>query len=599
MKPAPLKPGPIKPIIAADDMLSRSLADPPAWLRPAILVLFAILLMACFSTEVTDSDTWLHLETGKYVVEHHRIPIPDPFSFTTYLGNPRPGEETVRAFNLTHSWLGQTIVYLAYAAGGFGGMVLLRALLMTSFCALAGWWTLRRSQGFYRALAAAAVTAFIASYFASDRPYQITYLLIMVTILILETRRWLWLLPPLFLFWANCHGGFFMGFVVLAVYCTESLWQRFRGTPLHGTVPHDEARHDDRRLWMVTAICVPAAFLNPNGFLTLYILTAYRQSGLTGTIYEWQRPQLWPPTFLNLLLLAAAVVLVWQRRRTRPADWLLLALFGAAYLSAVRNTNLLGLVAPMLVASYLPGHLKWKRTLPAWTDWAVAVLLVAAIAGPFARGRAFQMRYAEWEYPAGAADFLLAHHITQPMFNSFEQGGYLVWRCWPFERDFIDGRGLNEAVFADYQRMTMYRPGTRELLDRYGIQVVLLNAFEVNSGIAYVLPLALADPAEKEWKMIFADAGGTVFMRNPPPGVPPLPSPEIFAGMEAQCQAIFDHDPARPRCARTLGHMFSRLGDVVRARRWMGMYLDRRVDQIPADDDFYRQISGSRQSTGQ
>ncbi|MCX6632522.1 MAG: hypothetical protein NTW28_33375, partial [Candidatus Solibacter sp.] len=63
----------------------------PNWLRPAILALAAILLMACFSTEVADSDTWLHLETGKYVVEHQRIPNPDPFSFTTYLGKPLPG----------------------------------------------------------------------------------------------------------------------------------------------------------------------------------------------------------------------------------------------------------------------------------------------------------------------------------------------------------------------------------------------------------------------------------------------------------------------------------------------------------------------------
>ena len=229
--------------------------------------------MACFSTEVADSDTWLHLETGKYLVEHHQIPIPDPFSFTTYLGKPLPGEETVRAFNLTHEWLAQTIMYLAYAAGGFGGMVLLRAFLMTAFCALVGLWAYRRSQSFYRALAAAFVTAFIASYFSSDRPYQITYVLIVATILILEYRRWMWLLPPLFLFWANCHGGFFMGFVVLGAYCAESLWQRLRGKPEAG----------ERRLWLVTAVCVPAAFLNPNGFLTLYILLAYNQSSLTST----------------------------------------------------------------------------------------------------------------------------------------------------------------------------------------------------------------------------------------------------------------------------------------------------------------------------
>ena len=78
------------------DMPSSPPAALPNWLRPAIVALAAILLMACFSTEVADSDTWLHLETGKYVVEHHQIPNPDPFSFTTYLGKPLPGEETVQ-----------------------------------------------------------------------------------------------------------------------------------------------------------------------------------------------------------------------------------------------------------------------------------------------------------------------------------------------------------------------------------------------------------------------------------------------------------------------------------------------------------------------
>ena len=79
------------------------------------------------------------------------------------------------------------------------------------------------------------------------------------------------------------------------------------------------------------------------------------------------------------------------------------------------------------------------------------------------------------------------------------------------------------------------------LLDRYGIQVVVMNAFESNSGSTYVLPLALADPSEKEWKMVFADAGAIVFMRQPPPGVQPLPPERIFASMEAQCQATLNN----------------------------------------------------------
>jgi hypothetical protein len=69
-------------------------------------------------------------------------------------------------------------------------------------------------------------------------------------------------------------------------------------------------------------------------------------------------------------------------------------------------------------------------------------------------------------------------------------------------------------------------------------------------------------------------------MRTPPAGVQPLPSEQIFAGMEAQCQAIVDHDPARLNCSRSLSHLFTRLGDAARARRW---------------EDKYRSLGGSEQ----
>ena len=62
-------------------------------------------------------------------------------------------------------------------------------------------------------------------------------------------------------------------------------------------------------------------------------------------------------------------------------------------------------------------------------------------------GNAFQLRAAEWRYPAGAADFLLAHHVAGPIFNTYEYGGYLIWRLWPEQRVFIDGRSLSESLF--------------------------------------------------------------------------------------------------------------------------------------------------------
>jgi hypothetical protein len=51
---------------------------------------------------------------------------------------------------------------------------------------------------------------------------------------ILERRRWMWALVPIFIFWANCHGGYFMGWVMMGAYCGEALLQRLRKQPVEG-----------------------------------------------------------------------------------------------------------------------------------------------------------------------------------------------------------------------------------------------------------------------------------------------------------------------------------------------------------------------------
>src|SRR5437899_9948612 len=109
---------------------------PPApWLRYAVLALTVFALSALFTGEAGDADTWIHLATGQWMVANHRLPIPDPFAWTTYLGHSMyPAEYATRDLNLKHEWLGHVIQYLVYAAGGFPGMVLFRASCVACFC---------------------------------------------------------------------------------------------------------------------------------------------------------------------------------------------------------------------------------------------------------------------------------------------------------------------------------------------------------------------------------------------------------------------------------------------------------------------------------
>jgi len=555
--------------------------------RILLLLASAVLLMGWFSPEISDTDFWWHLKTGQYIFEHHALPVPDPFAYTTSMGGPAySGEERTRYFNLTHEWLTQWLLYAIYRAAGFRGVVVVRAAMLTAFCGIAGLIAYRRCGGFYRALGVALAAAGVAAGFALDRPFIVTFVLLGATIAILEFNRRLWLLPLVLAIWANCHGGSFLGWVVMGAYSAEAIFLRLWKKPLA----------DDRRLWIVCAVSIAVSGLNPNGYRIPWILAAYRNSYLTSRLIEWAPPSLWPPHWYGVLLFAAAAVLVWARRRVRLVDWMLFAAFTAAALTASRNVILIGLLAPILLASYLP---QWKRAIPAALDWAAAAVVLGWLTAGIALGSFFQLRANDWKWPSGAADFLLAHHVQQLMFNTYEYGGYLIWRLWPRERVFIDGRSLNESVFLDYARILYNHDesggkSAQELLDQYGVEIILMNGFEYTTGNVYLLAPALADPRQTEWKLVYGDPEAMVFMRHPPPGVEPLASLAVFDRLEAECDLHIQREPRYTRCARSLGQVFLKVGDAVRARRWLAAYLRLPHDPDPQAEQSLQQLLNGR-----
>ena len=171
-------------------------------------------------------------------------------------------------------------------------------------------------------------------------------------------------------------------------------------------------RKRDVALWVASGLSVLASGLNPNGFEIFRTLLNYQSSYLTSRLLEWARPALWPPSAFSVLLAAAAAVMLWARRRVRIADWLIFAAFAAAALTAQRNIILAGLVAPIMIAAYLPWNWKWKLKWDRRSPFVVCLLLAFGIGLGVARGAFFQFRAADWKLPKGAADFLSLHHVT-------------------------------------------------------------------------------------------------------------------------------------------------------------------------------------------
>jgi hypothetical protein len=77
---------------------------------------------------------------------------------------------------------------------------------------------------------------------------------------------------------------------------------------------------------------------------------------------------------------------------------------------------------------------------------------------------------------------------------------------------------------------------------------------------------------QTEWKLVQADNRSIVFMRQPPPGVQPLPNLQALQSIGAQCQQQIEHDPGHPGCARGIADFYTLMGEKAQAAQWMAYY---------------------------
>ena len=399
----------------------------------------------CSPAQSGDADTWFHLRTGAYIVQNHKLPDPDPFSWTTYMGQPAyPGEETTRDLNIKHEWWRQVILYLVYAAGGFPGdgavprRVPDRVLRHRRLGGRGG-----APGASISSLAATMAAGMIARSAATDRPFLITYLLMAITLWILERRRGLWAAAAALRLLGQRARRIFHGLGPArrilrrsAVPAPAQAAARGREDAVGGQPGgHPGERAQSRRIFNV----VPGMF-------------AYRQS-LLQKIAEgmaFARP------------VAAQLVQRAARCRGRRAALGapphapvgLAAVRGLRRLlpdgAAQRDPDRPDRAHRDRVAICRSGSVRCRAG-----GFAVPLVLLAIAGERIASGNAFQFELAAWQYPAGPVKFLKDHNVRAPMFNIYEWGGYLMWDAWPLQKTFVDGRALNESVFQDYMKIAL------------------------------------------------------------------------------------------------------------------------------------------------
>jgi len=464
-----------------------------------LLVVLAVLTVR---SRFDDPDMWWHLKMGEIIYVSHTIPTTDLFSYTT-----------AHHAYVAHEWLPQLLIYSAYKFGGYSGLMFWlcffsSALLVAGY----GLCWLYSENAKVSFLGALTIWLFATVGFAI-RPQMIGYLLLVVELLILHlgrTRnpRWFLGLPLLFAIWVNCHGSFFLGLIVAAVFLFSSFLVFQRGSLVS---ERWNPRHSGM-LAFALSLSIGALLLNPTGVKQILypIDTLLHQPIGLSQVDEWQPLQLGDSRgLISMGVLGCIFLLVIVQRK--ELFWHELMLLGLGTWLAASHQRML-FVFGILAAPCLSRLLStaWEgynadedRPLPNAIFIAASVLTLFLA---FPRNQILAEQVNEHS-PVKAVQFMKANHLSGRMLNEYVYGGYLIWAT-PELPVFVDGRSdIFEAtgVLGEFAKWATLQSNPNELLDKYRIDFCLLTR---QAPMSSVLPLLHG------WTTVYSDDNSVVFMRS-------------------------------------------------------------------------------------
>jgi hypothetical protein len=440
-------------------------------------------------------DIFWTLQRGTLMLDQHALLSSDPFTSA-----PHVADGVINA-----QWLADLMYAALNRMGGLELVIAGNALALAATYGLVLAAAYAASGSLRLSCIAVAIAYLLGFSNLSPRPQTLAYPLFALFVWSTNTRRMLWFLPVVTVVWANIHGSFFAGWLLLGCY---AVGQRSRAHAL------------------ALAGCLLAALVTPYGpGALLYLATISSNPIIRDLVTEWAPTTIdWREgVFLFVWLAAFSWLALRSRARLTVTDVLILLVFGWLALSSVRAIVWFGLAAAPIAARVLAG-LRLPSTQPGRerrqlnVAIAGAVLALVALSLPWTKQivpflpsdkRALVSDAA----PIRAAKFLRSHDPPPwgHMLNHETWGGYLDWAVWPRHQPFLDGRiELHPPqVWLDYVAIVFPSARWRSLMDQYDISYAILSQSAQADLIADLRQ-------EPRWRLAYEDDQAAVFERTTP-----------------------------------------------------------------------------------
>lgn len=463
-----------------------------------------------------DPDFYWHLKTGLWMWDNKILPAFDPFTIP-----PQPPDSPRTQFILTSYWLFQLILTVFYKMGGFSGIIIFRFILAALLIAIFYRFSVRKN--FLVVLGAGiGITQILEQHFP-ERPQFISFICtaLILTIIFTHLRERrsgiLPLLIPLCLTmvcWANMHGGFILGQILLVgILLAEAVkFLHPKLSPLSG------------REYLNFAIAICAAILisivNPNPLSSIEMMltysetTSYMYTSLLeySTLYEHLKSVGGNEPVIAVITYISTFILVVSSRERTNITWMgLMILLGYMGLHQIRYYPLFLVCATLFAIQYFDTEDIGKISKLILGTLFITVVSFSLLRTPQNFNRVSKYGWVPASYfPVKVCDYINANGIDGNIYTLMNWGGYVIWRQAPQQKVFLDGRQLDPARFWEY----LYGMNNWKMLfNKYNIKVVILPVFDASYNPNQLNKEMEMDP---EWQLVCSANNGALFIRKNP-----------------------------------------------------------------------------------
>jgi len=462
----------------------------PLWVGTGV---YALLLLAG-NRLLIDPDTLWHVTVGQWILDHRAVPETDVYSFTMR------GQPWISMY-----WVAQVLYAKAYSIFGWSGPVVLAAAASAAtFALLAKFLSRHLSEGTTMVFVAAALVLTLPHLLARPHVLALPVMVAWVGGLIAAADRRgapsFWLLPLIAL-WANLHGGFVLGLMLVAPIALDAV------------VSADAASRKSLALrWavfglaaLVTACCTPYGW---NSMLaSKKILTL---GSVLSLVTEWRPVDFGSLGTFEIYLLFGIGLALLRGIQLPPTRILLLLGFLHMALSQSRAAEILVLLGPLVLAAPLAkqiggAEVSNSSAAPPPRGLLFAGVAIVLMAGTVAYASVTRFEPDARQSPVAAVATLKKMNFTR-VFNDYDFGACLIANG---VAPFIDGRTelYGEKFFVDHNAASglMEPENLFRLLGEYKIEATLMRTQSAATKLLDHLD---------GWQKVYADDIATIHVRK-------------------------------------------------------------------------------------